>query len=41
MGQELYARIRIPEDDRSVEIETEQNPLPICKRPALLVHLNA
>jgi hypothetical protein len=40
MGQELYARIRIPEDDRSVEIETEQNPLPICKRPALLVHLN-
>lgn len=41
MGQELYARVRFPDDDRSVEIETEQNPLPICKRPALLVHLNA
>jgi hypothetical protein len=41
IGQELYARVRLPEDDRSVQIETEQNPLPICKRPALLVHLNA
>lgn len=41
MGQELYARVRFPDDDRSVEIETEQNPLPICKRPVLLVHLDA
>lgn len=41
IGRELYARVRFPDDDRSVEIETEQNPLPICKRPALLVHLDA
>lgn len=40
LGQKLFAKMRIPEDDRSVKIETEQNPLPICKRPALLVELN-
>ncbi|MEM7018154.1 MAG: major capsid protein [Pseudomonadota bacterium] len=41
VGLELYARADRDPKDRWLDIYTESNPLPLCKRPALLVELSA
>lgn len=37
IGQPFYAKQKLQDFDRGVDIETQSNPLPICKRPELLV----
>lgn len=37
VGQEMYAKQSLMKYDRGVELHTQMNPLPICRRPALLV----
>jgi hypothetical protein len=37
IGKPLYAKQKVKDFDRGVEILTESNPLPICTRPNLLV----
>jgi hypothetical protein len=37
IGQPLYAKQKLKEFDRGVEILTQSNPLPVCIRPNLLV----
>lgn len=39
VGQELYAKIAEREMGRGYNLHTQSNPLPVCKRPALLVKL--
>jgi hypothetical protein len=41
VGQEVYARQLIRPDGTGVDILTESNPLPIVKRPALIVRLHS
>ncbi|MEP6961006.1 MAG: major capsid protein [Acidobacteriota bacterium] len=39
IGLPYYAKLERMKFDRGVEIHTQQNPLPICQRPELLVRL--
>lgn len=41
LGVELYAKQMMREDGTGVDIFTQSNPLPIVKRPALLVRLHS
>lgn len=36
-GQPFYAKTKVMDYDKGVEIHTQSNPLPMCLRPALLV----
>jgi hypothetical protein len=40
-GQEVYAKQEVMKYGRGVDLWTESNPLPICKRPALLVKIHS
>lgn len=39
LGLPLYAKVLPSKFDRGLELHTQSNPLPMCHRPALLVHL--
>lgn len=39
-GQELYAKQEPKKFGRGIDIHTQSNPLPICKRPAVLVKVH-
>lgn len=41
LGQEVYAKQERMKYNKGVEIYTESNPLPICKRPAVLVRIHS
>ena len=37
LGKPYYAKLKIRDFDRGVDLHTQSNPLPMCARPALLV----
>ena len=37
VGLEKYAKLKMKDFDRGVDIHTQSNPLPLCLRPVLLV----
>ena len=37
IGQPYYAKQKVQDFDRGIDVQTQSNPLPICKRPELLV----
>lgn len=37
IGQPYYAKQKVQDFERGVDVQTQSNPLPICKRPDLLV----
>lgn len=40
LGKEFYAKQELAKHGRGVDLHTQSNPLPLCKRPALLVELD-
>jgi hypothetical protein len=41
LGIELYAKQEMKKFGRGIEVHTQSNPLPICKRPAVLVKVSS